>query len=95
MNYFFINDWITDGNYSSDSFSQGTILETELSYQDAYEMYEVFILLCYRNGNVIKADDFVDFLNNQGLISNIIYLHKEQLICSDIEDSLALKIQAL
>lgn len=95
MNYFSINDWINEGDYSSKNFSQGTILQTELDYQDSYEMYEVFILLCYKNGNMVKADDFVEFLNNQGLIANIIYLHKEQLSCSAIEDELAIKIQAL
>lgn len=95
MNYFLINDWINEGSYYSEKFSLGTILQTELNYQDSYEMYEVFILICYKNGNIIKADDFVEFLNKQGIIANLIYLHKDELNCSDIEDKIAMQIQAL
>lgn len=95
MNNFLISDWVNIGEYSSSTFSQGTVLQTELDYKDAYEMYEVFILLCYKNGNMIKADDFAKFLNDQGIAANILYLHKEQLTCSEIEDNLAVEIQAL
>lgn len=95
MNNFLISDWVNEGNYSSEAFSQGTILQTELDHKDAYEMYEVFILLCYSKGDIIKADNFVKFLNEQGIAANIIYLHKEHLSCSDIEDKIADKIQAI
>lgn len=78
-----------------DWHSEELIISSELEYIDMKEMYEVFILTCYKKGVAVAADMFVEFLLEQGIEARLMHIEDNILCCSELEDNLAEKIQNL
>ena len=85
MHNYHIKDWS----------SKEMVLTTELEYVDIKEMYEVFILTCYKKGTSVTADTFVNFLLEQGIFAELMHIDDNILCCNELEDNLAEKIQNL
>lgn len=89
MNYILISDW------ESTTFQSGKILETELSYEEAKALYSEYVLECYKEGNIVLAKEFVDFLIAKNHKVRLLELEQLSLSSQEIEDEIAEEIQAV